>query len=368
MVNTVLNLFHNRNVPNPNNQLVRHSDNIPAEIESNLEKACKQIDLTSDSFAESFPNYDPNADAYPIKIFNEVYKYFRGIPSVKQNEIAEQQISSNLTQKLETEDLILDSQSETVSEAILLDNTQLVVYPTKFIAAGLLYRTVVNTYARTMYPMSHLSSFTNEAPKKLWLAQRKKHITIFMLLYAPAITIGLFKSCNSSLFEAIQIGIHKPIGETSASIFTLFLTIKKKIKKNTINYKYKFYTNSKYYKIIKFILLFLVIIFCLYDFDYLIKIVSKISYSQILCTTIILGSLYLFYLFLNIYVIFLFIKNKIKIPRYIPSFLYKWLLTRKKISTFEPAEIRAFTDLYLRDIIFNIIALTFTIIIYLLIN
>lgn len=200
----------------------------------------------------------------------------------------------------------------------------------------------------------------------------RTNITLFMLLYAPAITIGLFKTCNSSILDAIQLKIHTPDAYAEgakSSIITLFFKKYKQhnLKKNNLNYQNRM-PNKKYYQIIKLILLILVIIFCLYDLDYLFKIISKISYSKLLFFTIILGFLYVFYLTIKLLILILFIKNKIKIPHYIPAFFYQWLLTLYKISTFTPSEVRSFTDLFTRDLIINIIALTATIIIYLLLN
>jgi hypothetical protein len=58
------------NSSNRNNQLVLFDkgEQISAEIESNLYKFCKNLELNPSSFSEAFPNYNGTEGLYPIKL------------------------------------------------------------------------------------------------------------------------------------------------------------------------------------------------------------------------------------------------------------------------------------------------------------
>ena len=47
------------------------------EENDRLEQFCNNLDNTSTSFAESFPNYDPNDGIYFIKFFSNAVDWFK---------------------------------------------------------------------------------------------------------------------------------------------------------------------------------------------------------------------------------------------------------------------------------------------------
>nr|WVH38156.1 hypothetical protein [Poriella subacida] len=85
---------------------------------------------------------------------------------------------------------------------------------------------------------------------------------------------------------------------------------------------------SKYIKYILILLLFIINV----GFDNILIIVQNITYIKVLSIYIIVGSLYLIYLFIDLYIFILFIKGQIKIPFYLPVFLSTWLHEKEQIS------------------------------------
>lgn len=78
------------------------------------------------------------------------------------------------------------------------------IYPTKIISAGFIYTSIVNSYAKMVFPLSNL----NRLPKQdheAWLKTRRVKFTRFMLGPAPAITLLLYLITNKSVFDAIKI-------------------------------------------------------------------------------------------------------------------------------------------------------------------
>ena len=78
------------------------------------------------------------------------------------------------------------------------------IYPTKIISAGFIYTSIVNSYAKMVFPLSNL----NRLPKQdheAWLKTRRVKFTRFMLGPAPAITLLLYLITNKSVFDAVKI-------------------------------------------------------------------------------------------------------------------------------------------------------------------
>ena len=95
--------------------------------------------------------------------------------------------------------------------------------------------------------------------------------------------------------------------------------------------------------------LFLLIFFV--DLRSLLEIIFYFSISQILKFNLIISSLYLIFLFIDLYIFILFLKGKIKIPEYLPLFIFNWLREKEVISKLKPIEIRVFKDMFIKTII-----------------
>ena len=205
-------------------------------------------------------------------------------------------------------------------------------------SAGLLYKTIVN-----------------------WVKAQKTNIATFV---CPAITYLLFKTINNSLLDSIQINFKKDkISEENISVKN---TNTKNTNSNINNIK-SVMNNSKkpnYFKIIINIIIFMFIVYFVVDFNSLLENILKITFKQVLKINIIIASLFLIYLFIDLYIFILFLKGKIKIPYYLPPFLLKWVHKKKVISKYKAVEIRAFMDLYVKNILSHIVGLLFLIIFF----
>ena len=100
------------------------------------------------------------------------------------------------------------------------------------------------------------------------------------------------------------------------------------------------------------------------DFNSIIILLSKLTFIKVLLLNIILALIHFIYLIIDLYIFTLFLKGKFTIPVYAPLFLWNWLKEKEKISQYKPNEVRAFMDLYVRNIIANIIGLSTLILIY----
>nr|YP_004376353.1 hyp2 [Moniliophthora roreri]ADO51585.1 hyp2 [Moniliophthora roreri] len=94
------------------------------------------------------------------------------------------------------------------------------------------------------------------------------------------------------------------------------------------------------------------------------QILENITFIKVLSLYIIVGFIYLIYLFIELYIFILFIRGKIKIPYYLPPFLSEWLSHIEEDRKFNPDVVRAFMDLRLRNIIIHIVSLLLLIIFY----
>ena len=396
-----------------NNALVLHQEPIPSSMESNLEKACKDVNNTTSSFNEDFPNYDQNDDLFPFKMVKYAFKYFQQLSSDKTDSISQTILNPEITNNLKTKDTIIDKIPNNLSTEILnnyqnigdykpfgflakysindivsaikginsealidLYNMNLEIQPLKLISAGILYKTVVNCYTKSVYPMSTLDTIEGELKKKEWLKIRQKNITLFMIGYVPFITYGLFTTCNSNLLNSIKIDFTKQSKSVESLCPLLFISklnktinINSYVKTRNINSfnnqnKKNISNKPNSFKNIIILVICLFLIISIINFNYLLDIILNLSLIKVLKFNIMISVLLIIYKIIDIFIFILFIKRKIKIPYYLPLFLFEWLNQKQKISYYAPKEIRAFMDLFIRDLFSHIFALLIMIIIY----
>ena len=386
--------------PTTNNNQVATTINYPfpfTDTESNLEKACK---ATPTSFREALPNYCPNEQQFTIKIITEFFSSLTTEETIKistMNLLEEiKKLLSNsetIIERAETliskivereniikENLLSESLGEisfTLNEAAyyltsttqidLPDDFSLKIAPLKLVYSGFLFYKVVNTYAKIVCPISTLSTFTSSVKRQMWL---DSCITVFILLYAPPITYGLFKPCNQKVFESILENWDLNSGNyllEKSILGYLFIPKKNNLSHISIrnihsnhnkNNKNNFTNKANFLKIIINIIIILLLLYFLIDFNYLLKIIVNLKFSQVLKFYILMGSLVLIYKLIDFYIFILVLRGKIKIPLYLPSFLFKWLHKKEQISKYNANEIRAFLDLHVKFIISHIIALS----------
>ncbi len=119
----------------------------------------------------------------------------------------------------------------------------------------------------------------------------------------------------------------------------------------------------KYIKYIKYILIFLLFVLFI-GIDRLLVIINNISFHKILSVYILVEAIIILYLLIELVIFILLIKYKIKISYYLPPFLFDYLKKLERISKYEPEEIRAFMDLFVRTIMYHLLAWLFIVISY----
>ena len=124
---------------------------------------------------------------------------------------------------------------------------------------------------------------------------------------------------------------------------------------------------SKYFKYIKNILFTILILFAVlnvFDLKLIIKIIQHLGWKTIIKYNIVVAFLFIIFQFVEVYLFVLLIKNKLKIPNYLPISMYNWLQEMEETSNSAPETIRAFMEIYVRAIIQHIIALIVMIVVY----
>lgn len=370
------------------------------ELETNLDKACKSLDPTTTSFEEAFPRYNPNEVIYPKRVIISIFNHIMQLPSNYLKGVMKEFVNNEIKEKLISSDTIIqDSIPGTLIDQIVgvfqlsverpfgllgeitlnqtyalfqnfnistvLNNHEVVLHPGYLISAALVYKITVNTFAKSVYPISTINTFTTEAAKVNWFKIREKNIRLFMLYYAPLITYSIFKISDNSIFDIIELKIVSQEKDSKAleSVLSFFFIQSSRFMSSSTLPSHNKNNTPKFIKYLKYFIIFLFLIVSV-DFNSIILLLSKLTFTKVLLVNILLALIYLIYLIIDLYVFTLFLKAKITIPAYAPLFLWDWLKEKEKISQYKPNEVRVFMDLYVRNIIANIIGLSTLILIY----
>ena len=81
---------------------------------------------------------------------------------------------------------------------------------------------------------------------------------------------------------------------------------------------------------------------------------------------IVMASIYLIYRIFDLFLIILYIENKITTPSYLPDYIRKYLLKREEYRYFDVETLRLFINEHIKYIIVHSIMLTLSVICYLL--
>ena len=186
-----------------------------------------------------------------------------------------------------------------------------------------------------------------------------------MLYYAPLITYTIFKTSDNSIFDVIELKVVSQEKDSKAleSVLSFFFIQSSRFMSSSTLPSHNKNNTPKFIKYLKYFIIFLFLIVSV-DFNSIILLLSKLTFTKVLLVNILLALIYLIYLIIDLYVFTLFLKAKITIPAYAPLFLWDWLKEKEKISQYKPNEVRVFMDLYVRNIIANIIGLSTLILIY----
>lgn len=71
-----------------------------------------------------------------------------------------------------------------------------------------MYSSLVKLYANKLYPIDKANMFKQPEHKLEFLKRRNRHLSVFMAITAPVITLVLLKSVNHSIFESININLN----------------------------------------------------------------------------------------------------------------------------------------------------------------
>lgn len=96
---------------NPNREIVVFDRELLQEQKDRLEQVCNNLDNTSTSFAESFPNYDPNDGIYFIKLFSNVVDWFKNtkVGKAEIEKIKSTPLNENIEKNILDKDVILEN-------------------------------------------------------------------------------------------------------------------------------------------------------------------------------------------------------------------------------------------------------------------
>ena len=396
-----LNHFNDQELQNEQ-QLILHpsSSSKAQELVTDLDKACKSLDPTINSFTADFPRYNPNEELFPKRVVKTLFNHIMQLPSNYFKSVMKEFVNNEIKEKLISSDIIINDRIPgTLIEQIIdvfktssgrpfgllgemtfnqtyaliqnfnlstiLNNHEVVLHPGYLISAALVYKLTVNTFAKSVYPISTISTFTTEVAKINWLKVRETNIRLFMLYYAPLITYSIFKISDNSIFDLIELKVvsQEKDSKVLESILSFFFIQSTRFMSSSTLPSHNKNNTPKFIKYLKYLIILLILIVSL-DFNSIIILLSKLTFIKVLLLNIILALMHFIYLIIDLYIFTLFLKGKFTIPVYAPLFLWNWLKEKEKISQYKPNEVRAFMDLYVRNIIANIIGLSTLILIY----
>ncbi len=96
---------------NLNREMIVFNRELLQEEKDRLEQFCNNLDNTSTSFAESFPNYDPNDGIFFIKIFSNVVDWFKNtkVGKAEIEKIKSTPLNENIEKNILEKDVILEN-------------------------------------------------------------------------------------------------------------------------------------------------------------------------------------------------------------------------------------------------------------------
>lgn len=397
MYRAVAELFQRENNLENNNQVIVHPQanllqdhnndliNRKIELSSNLERTVKELNPEISSFEESFPDFNPQEDILPVSLIKYLSRKFHNLGNTTLDEV---KISDKVNNNLDSSDTIIENVTGEVSNSISkvfssqsplrplgeageTTLNQIIVnlhnykyqisgivdiYPTKIISAGFIYTSIVNSYAKTVFPLSHLNRLPKQE-QEAWLITRRVKLTRFMLGPAPAITLLLYLITNKSVFDAVKITDVEV--NIQKSLMTLLLFTPKAIKqiKGFNSYSTSNLNNHNNNKFKFFISIIIFIIFLLFvsDLNSLLVLLSGLTVKGLVNVYCIIACFFIFSNLLEILLMILFHKNLIKVPLYLPLFIFNWLNSIKNKSS--KGVIQIFLDSIVKDTVIHVFCL-----------
>lgn len=126
--------------------------------------------------------------------------------------------------------------------------------------------------------------------------------------------------------------------------------------------------NKNFFKYLKFFLFLLVVIFFV-DFNVLFDNIKYFNLKHLLLLNIVVAIIFVMFKIIELYLFIYFIKNtatpkKIKIPFYLPSFIFNWLIEIKTLSQGEPEVQRIYSEMFIKNILAQFLGISFLIVFY----
>nr|YP_010561572.1 hypothetical protein OSR58_mgp18 [Ganoderma flexipes]UYX56943.1 hypothetical protein [Ganoderma flexipes] len=172
-----------------------------------------------------------------------------------------------------------------------------------------------------------------------------------MLYYAPLITYSIFKISDNSIFDIIELKVvsqEKDFKVLESILSFFFIQSTRFMSSNTVPSHNKNNT-PKFIKYFKYLIILLFLIVSV-DFNSIVILLSKLTFTKVLLLNIILALMYLIYLIIDLYIFTLFLfkikniffiiniskyifkyySNKVKyLFRYMPLYFYGICLRKK---------------------------------------
>ena len=212
------------------------SDNIDSSLlrRSNLDKFVMDLDRELIPFNEAFLLYDPTEPLFITKVLksigNSIFDSATYFTSTVLQKVIESGTVDLFTKSIKN-DLLIKSQNilepiitgikeaqsigeltinELIQKALdtnlgdLLTVGSVTVAALQIISAGLLYKMLVNTYIKSVFPESELINITDKRSQSNYLKYRRLKITRFMIYTAPVLTFILANINKKDYLKSIK--------------------------------------------------------------------------------------------------------------------------------------------------------------------
>lgn len=234
---------------------------------------------------------------------------------------------------------IRDSQWE-----VILDKLPFTVNPLPLAMNFIGYNLILRSYMKYVHNRPYAPNLDNTT-RQLQVTLRNRQLAAFVVIGAPLVLFGL-KQSAISIKEIGSINIpldsstlsntdnNNNLNLTNSSLFLLLSNINKKIP-NWIKLFFK-------------LLILIILVIKLLGFSSILDIINNKEYLKIY--TYVTCSLFICYQFLNIFMLYIVAKKKIKISEFLPEFLINWL-KEFEIMCQSKENIKEFKNIFYTDIL-----------------
>ena len=416
-INDIIQSFGNP-VQNPQGVVTLYQNINNITVESSMDAMVRELDPVPTPFAEAFPNFNPGEKGWFTKWvdaraegFSDYASSFVAKVVIKVKEL-EVDKAVGMFKDLKRQNPVLNPRTENTVEYTDLSSTDLATQvkseiakevskdygpldkvtvkqvldalglnvddflsvgqtlaaATHVLSYGLLLRTMIHAYSVHVYPIEAIEKFVPQHLQHQAYLARQIKVRKFSFFVAPVLSFVLY-----GIIVGIRSGnIQTNINQLTTPVVQSFIFFISFNKLNMLKYR-NFSTSSiaksssnnklepKPHKNLSFFDKF----YSFLIFGGLIITSYFFQYKTILFYCIIIYGLYLAYLIFNLYILLLYINNKITTPQFLPIYLQNWLVEKEKIAKYKLSAKRYFVDLEIKDILSYIVLLSLLVFVYL---